>query len=108
MLEDMRELFIWSKLSMAAVRTLTSFSRVFLWELAVWRDTHGTPNSQILYPFCVYKKLLAVLLVMCVLVYCLTLMSCDSFCIDCCIPPDWLYIRSLTFSRESLTCAAQR
>lgn len=27
-------------------------------------------------------------------------MSC---CIDCCIPPNWLYMRSLTFSRESLT-----
>lgn len=33
-----------------------------------------------------------------------TLISCESFCIDCCIPPNCPYIRSLTFSSESLTC----
>lgn len=33
-----------------------------------------------------------------------TLISCESFCIDCCIPPNCPYILSLTFSRESLTC----
>lgn len=38
----------------------------------------------------------------------ITLISCESFCIDCCIPPNCPYIRSLTFSRESLTCAHRR
>lgn len=36
---DIRELFIWSKLSMAAVLVFTSDSRLILWELASCRNT---------------------------------------------------------------------
>lgn len=39
MLADIRELFIWSKLSMAAVRILTSDSRLLRCELAACRHT---------------------------------------------------------------------
>lgn len=42
MLADIRELFIWSKLSMAAVRTFTSDSRLLRCELAACRNTHDT------------------------------------------------------------------
>lgn len=37
-----------------------------------------------------------------------TLISWESFCIDCCIPPNCPYILSLTFSKESLTCKETR
>lgn len=38
----------------------------------------------------------------------LTFNSWVNFCIDCCIPPNWPYIRSLTFSKESRTFEKRR
>lgn len=41
MFADMRELFIWSKLSIAALLVLTSDSKCRLWELDTWEKTQS-------------------------------------------------------------------
>lgn len=50
-LADMRELFIWSKFSMAAVRILTSDSRLLLCALAACRNTWHTAFFRFMHSF---------------------------------------------------------